>query len=86
MRSTVIFTAFCACYNIMSKENLQITRVMLTQCTNRVLAIVILHKKAGLVDLLGSNLVYSGWEFSLQLEQYTVITDRHSLPFIFEET
>jgi len=57
------FTAFCVCYNIMCKENLQITRVMRTQCTDRVHAIVILQKKAGLV--LGSNLVYSRWEFSL---------------------
>jgi len=39
---------------------------MRTQCTDRVHAIVVLQKKAGLVS--GSNLVYSGWEFSLQLD------------------
>ena len=38
---------------------------MRTQYTDRVHAIVVLQKKAGLV--LGSNLVYSGWEFSLHL-------------------
>ena len=39
---------------------------MPTQCTDRVHAIVGAQKKAGLV--LGSNLVYSGWEFLLQLD------------------
>jgi len=53
----------------MCKENLQITRVMRTQCTDRVHAIVVLQKKAFLLP-----------------EQYTGITDRHSVPFIFEET
>ena len=36
---------------------------MQAQCTDRVHAIVVLQKKAG--PVLGSNLVYSGWEFSL---------------------
>ena len=39
------------------------SNVMRTQCTDRVHAIVVLRKKTGLV--FGSNLVYSGWEFSL---------------------
>ena len=43
---------------------------MRTQCTDRVRAIVVLQKKAGLV--LGSNLVYSGWEFSLQLDNQSI--------------
>ena len=38
---------------------------MRTQCTDRVHAKVVLQKKAGLV--LGSNLVYSGWESSSNL-------------------
>ena len=45
---------------------------MRTQCTDRVHAIVVLQKKAGLV--LGSNLVYSGWEFSLQLDNQSITT------------
>jgi len=43
---------------------------MRTQCTDRLHAIVVLQKKAGLV--LGSNLVYSGWEFSLQLDSQSI--------------
>jgi len=82
MRSTVIFfTEFSVCYNIMCKENLQLTRVIRTQCTDRVHAIVVLQKKAGLV--LGSNLVYSsGWEFSLQLDNQSITTRNiHNLFF-----
>jgi len=45
---------------------------MRTQCTDGVHAIVVLQKKAGLV--LGSNLVYSGWEFSLQLDNQSITT------------
>ena len=51
---------------------MQIKRVMRTQCTDRVHAIVVLQKNAGLV--LGSNLVYSGWEFSLQLDNQSITT------------
>jgi len=68
------FTAFCVCYNIMCKENWQITRVIRTQCTDRVL--VVLQKKAGLV--LGSILVYSGWEFSLQLDNLSITSRNRS--------
>jgi len=57
------FTEFSVCYNIMCKENLQITRVHV---------IVVLQKKVGLV--LGSNLVYSGWEFSLQPDNQSITT------------
>jgi len=45
---------------------------MRTQCTDRVHAIVVLHKKAGLV--LGLKLVYSGWEFLLQLDNQSITT------------
>jgi len=38
--------------------------------TERVHATVVLQKKAGLV--LGSNLVYSGWEFTLQLDNQSI--------------
>ena len=51
---------------------LQITREMRTQFTDRVHAIVVLQKKAGLV--LGSKLVYSGCEFSLQLDDGSITT------------
>ena len=38
--------------------------------------VVVLQKKAGLV--LGSNLMYSGWEFSLQLDNQSITTrNRH---------
>ena len=40
--------------------------------TDRVHAVVVLQKIAGLV--LGSNLVYSGWEFSLQLDNQSITT------------
>jgi len=50
----------------------KITRVMQTQCTDRVHAIVVLKKKAGLV--LGSNVVYNGWEFSVQLDNQSITT------------
>ena len=71
MRSAVIFSLhFVFVIILCANENLQITRVMRTQCTDRVHAIVVLQKKAGIV--LGSNLVYSGWEFSLQLDNYIV--------------
>jgi len=43
---------------------------MRTQCTDKVHAIVVSQKKAGLV--LGSNLVYSGCEFSLQLDNQSI--------------
>ena len=45
---------------------------MRTQFTDRVRAVVVIQKKAGLV--LGSILVYSGWEFSLQLDNQSVTT------------
>ena len=51
---------------------MQITRVLRTQCTDRVHAIVVLQKKAELV--FGLNLVYSGWEFSLQLDNQSITT------------
>jgi len=51
------FAAFRVRYDIACWENLQITRVMRTQCTDRVHVVVVLQKKAGLV--LGSNLVYT---------------------------
>ena len=50
---------------------------MRTQCTDRVHAIVVLQKKAGLV--LGSNLAYSGWEFLLQLDNQSVTTRNRML-------
>jgi len=50
---------------------------MRTQCTDRVHAIVVLQKKAGLV--LGSNLVYSGWEFSLQLDNQSITAENECL-------
>ena len=49
------FTAFCVCYNIMCYENLQITRVMRTQCTDRIHAIVVLQKKAVFSLQLGNQ-------------------------------
>jgi len=55
---------------------------MRTQCTDRVHAIVVIQKKAGL--LLGSNLVYSGCEFSLQLDSQS-ITTTGALPAIKSE-
>ena len=56
-----------------AKKICKIMGVMRTQCTDRLHAIVVLQKKAGLV--LGSNLVYSGWDFfSLQLDNQSITT------------
>ena len=53
---------------------------MRTQCTDIVHAIVVLQKKAGLV--LGSNLVYSGWEFSLQRDKQSITTRNRMFNYI----
>jgi len=45
---------------------------MRTQCTDGVDATVVLQKKGGLA--LGSNSVYSGWQFSLQLDNQSITT------------
>jgi len=50
---------------------------MRTRCTDRVHAIVVLQKKSRLV--LGSNLVYSGWEFLLQLDNQSITTRKRML-------
>ena len=67
MRSTVIFfIALCVCYVLRKFAN------KASNANDRVHAIVVLQKKAGLV--FGSNLVYSGWEFSLQFDNQSVTT------------
>ena len=42
---------------------------------------IVLQKKAGLV--LGSNLVYSGWEFSLQLDNQSITTRNRMFYFMW---
>jgi len=56
---------------------------MRRQCTDRVHAIVVLQKKAGLV--LGSNLVYSKWEFSLQLDNQSITSSQPETGCLFHQ-